>query len=118
MSDELAFEQMLAEYNQEYQNAEEFSDWMPDDGTYICTVVKSTKGTATKDDKPFGWWKLTGRIEEPSNEQINGEEFTIGFYNTKALGILKGQARALNGGKPISNLSEVLPCLRTQLAWF
>lgn len=105
MSD-MAFEQMLAQYNADYQAAEEFSDWMPDDGEYIVTVVKSTKGTSDKDGKPFGWWKLVGRIEEPSNEKLNGEEFTLGFYNTNAFGILKGQAKALNGGTSVATFQE------------
>jgi hypothetical protein len=105
MSD-LAFEGLLADFNQAYKDAAEFSDWMPPDGEYLVTVVKCQKGVSTKDDKKTGWWKLTGRIEAPESEELNGQEFTLGFYRTSALGILKGQARALNGGQVVSSLQE------------
>lgn len=108
---DLAFEQMLAEHNQNYKEAEEYSDWMPPDNRkdecYTVTVVKGAKGVSAKEgQEAMGWWKLTGRIEAPENEELNGKEFTLGFYNTKAMGILKGQARALNGGEPVTTLQE------------
>jgi len=105
MSD-LGFEQMLAEQNENYRKSEEFSDWMPDDGDYIVTVIKCVKGVSEKEDTKLGWWKLTGRIEAPENEKLNGQEFSLGFYNTKAMGILKGQARKLNSGEPVTTLAE------------
>jgi hypothetical protein len=105
MSD-LAFEGLLADYNQAFRDATEFSDWMPQDGLYLATVIKCQKGVSTKDDKKTGWWKLTARLEAPESEGLNGQEFTLGFYRTSALGILKGQARALNGGQTVSSLQE------------
>ena len=49
MSD-IDFERLLAAHNatikQAYDDAEEFSNWMPDDGEYTVTVVKSTKGVS------------------------------------------------------------------------
>jgi hypothetical protein len=103
---DLAFEQLLAEFNQSYKDASEFSDWMPDDGDYIVTILKCTKGVSTKNDKKTMWWNLTGRVEAPENEKINGQEFAAGRYNSSAMGILKGQARALNGGTSVSTLAE------------
>lgn len=105
MSD-LLFEQMLAEYNQGYAEAEEFSGWMPDDGNYIVTIVKVTKGVAEKSNTKLGWWKFTARIEDVANAKTHGQEFTLKFCNTKALGVLKGFARALNEGVVVSNLAE------------
>jgi hypothetical protein len=102
------FEQLLAAHQanlkQQYDDAEEYSDWMPDDGEYTVTIVKCAKGVSTKKDQnnPLFWWKLTGRIEAGDNAAaILGQEFSLGFYNTNAPGIMKGQAKALNGGDPV-----------------
>jgi len=106
MSD-MDFERLLAAHNaslkQDYDDAEEFSNWMPDDGEYTVTVVKCGKGVSTKKDpnKPMFWWKPVVRIEAGSTELI-GQEFALGFFNTNAPGIMKGQAKALNGGEPVS----------------
>lgn len=105
MSD-LQFEGLLAEFNQAYRDAEEFSDYMPVDGEYLVTVMKCQKGVSDKDGKKTGWWKLTARIEAPESEELNGQEFVLGFYRTSVMGILKGQARALNMGQPVSSLQE------------
>ncbi len=105
MSD-LAFEGLLAEHNQAFKDASEFSDWNPPDGEYLATVLKCQKGVSDKDGKKTGWWKLTARLEAPESEALNGQEFTLGFYRTSALGILKGQARALNMGQTVGSLQE------------
>lgn len=101
------FEAMLAEFNASYKDASEFSDWMPEDGEYIVTVLKCDKGVAEKEGKSkMGWWKLIARIEAPEDEKLNGQEFSLGFYNTNAMGILKGQARALNDGDTVESLED------------
>lgn len=106
MSD-MVFEQMLAAHNQNFKDASEFSDWMPPDGKYVVTVLKCDQGVKEESGKsPFGWWKLTARVETPQDEKLNGREFSLGFYNTNALGILKGQARVLNGGEPVNSLVD------------
>jgi hypothetical protein len=106
MSD-LNFEAMLAEHNQNYKDASEFSDWMPPDEDYLVTVLKCDKGVSEKEGQAkLGWWKLTARIEAPEKEKLDGKEFSLGFYNTNAMGILKGQARALNGGEPVGSITE------------
>ena len=99
---------MLAQYHAnlktQYDDAEEYSDWMPPDRKdYIVTVLKCSKGVSTKNDpdNPMFWWKPTVRIEEVANEDLNGKEFALGFFNTNAPGIMKGQARALNGGDAV-----------------
>ena len=116
MSD-LQFEKMLSLHNQAFQDAEEFSDWMPPDREdYICTGIKCSSGTSTKDpDNPMGWWKPIVRIEEPSNPELNGKEFALGFFSTKALGIMKGQARAINNGEAVADLVEASDVLKNRL---
>jgi hypothetical protein len=106
MSD-LAFEQMLAQYNQDYKDAEEYSDWMPPDGNYIVTITKIAKDVSTKDGNTLCWWKVTARIEsDVSDPKIYGQEFTLKFVSTKALGILKGFARSLNGGEVVNSIAD------------
>lgn len=105
MSD-MNFEQMLAQHNQAYKDAQEYSSWMPPDDEYTVTVVKCDKGVSNKDGKDFQWWKLTARIEAVEDESLNGKEFALGFYSTNAMGILKGQAKALNKGETPGSLVE------------
>ena len=106
MSD-LAFEGMLAEHNQAFKDAAEFSDWMPDDGEYTVSVVRLDKDVSIKDNVTLGWWKLTARIEAGENaDKVIGQEFSLGFYSTKNMGIMKGQCRALNGGEGVDSLAE------------
>lgn len=106
MSD-MDFERMLAQYHEnlktQYDDAEEFSDWMPPDGEYIVTVLKCSKGVSTKKDpnNPMFWWKPTVRIEDVAREDLNGQEFALGFFNTNAPGFMKGQVKALNGGDAV-----------------
>ena len=94
---DLNFEQMLAEHNQNYKDAEVFNNWMPPDNEYIVSLVKLDKGSTTKDGVSALWWKLTGRIEDVQDEKLNGEEFTVGYYTSKAYGILKGAVKSLTG---------------------
>ena len=107
MSD-LNFEQMLAAHHAtlkaNYDEAEEFSDWMPDDGEYVVTVLKCAKGVSTKKDpqNPMFWWKPVVRIEDVANPELNGQEFALGFFNSNAPGIMKGQVKALNSGNVVS----------------
>lgn len=107
MSD-LGFEKMLAEQNAAYAVAEEFSDWMPDDGEYFVTVLKCSKGEKEYKGVRMRWWKLTARIEDAANETLDGQEFSLGFFNTNAPGILKTRARALNRGKAVPTLPEAI----------
>ncbi len=94
---DLNFEQMLAKHNQEFKEAEVFSNWMPPDGEYIVSLVKLNHGTSTKDGKDLVWWRLTGRIEDVQDAKLNGKEFSVGYYTSKAFGILKGAVKSLTG---------------------
>ena len=94
---DLNFEQMLAKHNQEFKEAEVFSNWMPPDGEYIVSLVKLDQGTSSKDGKDLVWWRLTGRIEDVQDESLNGKEFSVGYYTSKAFGILKGAVKTLAG---------------------
>jgi len=102
---DLNFEQLLAAHNQEFKEAEVYSNWMPPDGEYIVSLVKLNTGSSTKDGKDLIWWRLTGRIEDVQDEQLNGKEFSVGYYTSKAFGILKGTVKTL-AGSIIHDLGE------------
>ena len=103
---DLNFEQLLAQHNSEFKEAAVFSNWMPDDGEYIASIVKFDKGISSKDGTDLAWWKLTGRIEDVQDEKLNGREFPVGYYTSKAYGILKGAARILSGNSELNDLGE------------
>jgi len=111
---DLNFEQMLAEHNQEFKEAEIFNDWMPPDGDYIVSLIKLNHGTSTKNNAGLVWWNLRGRIEDVQDEKLNGEEFTVGYYTSKAFGIMKGAVKVL-AGKEISDLAEAHTILEASL---
>jgi len=94
---DLNFEQMLAKHNQDYKEAEVYTDWMPPDGEYIVSIIKLTTGTSTKEGVDLVWWKLTGRIEDVQDAKLNGKEFSVGYYTSKVFGILKGAVNSLSG---------------------
>ncbi|KKK54801.1 hypothetical protein LCGC14_3081060, partial [marine sediment metagenome] len=60
---DLNFEQLLANHNQNYKDAEVFNNWMPPDNEYIASLVKLDTGSSTKDGVDLLWGKLVGRIE-------------------------------------------------------
>ena len=103
---DLNFEQLLASHNAAFKEAEVFSNWMPDDGDYIVSIVKFDKGMSAKDGESLAWWKLTGRIEDVQDEKLNGKEFPVGYFTSKAYGILKGAARILSENSNLDDLGE------------
>ena len=111
---DLNFEQLLAQHNQEFKDAEVFNDWMPPDGEYIVSLVKLTSGASSKDGKDLIWWNLKGRIEDVQDEKLNGEEFTVGYYTSKVFGILKGAIKVL-AGREISDLAEAHTILEASI---
>lgn len=102
---EIGFEQLLAAHNQEFKEAEVFSNWMPPDGEYIVSLIKLDTGTFAKDGVSLPWWRLTGRIEDVQDEALNGKEFPVGYYTSRAYGILKGAVGTL-AGEPIDDLGQ------------
>ena len=111
---DLNFEQLLAQHNQEFKEAEVYSSWMPPDEDYIVSLIKLETGQKTKDGVATAWWKLTGRIEVEKTcpqdvqqaDKLAGKEFTVGFYTSKAYGILKGAARTLANNPQLDDLAE------------
>jgi len=101
---DINFENLLGQYEQSYQEAEEYgSDWLPDDGEgYVGTIIKVSSGV--KDDKP--WWKVMGRLEAVNDSALDGREFPVGFYSVKNPGILKSFAKILNHGGKVATLVE------------
>ena len=77
---------------------------MPDDGEYVVSVMKCCKGVSTKQEpqNPMFWWKPIARIEDVANPELNGQEFALGFFNSLAPGIMKGQVKALNSGNAVA----------------
>ncbi len=94
---DLNFEQLLAAHNQDFAEAVVFDNWMPPDGEYVVSLVKLATGSSSKDSVDLVWWKLTGRIEDVQDEQLNGKEFSAGYFTSKAFGILKGAVKTLAG---------------------
>ncbi|KKM77886.1 hypothetical protein LCGC14_1365530 [marine sediment metagenome] len=111
---DLNFEQLLAEHNQTFKDAEVYSNWMPPDGDYIVSLVKLTNGTSTKDGTDLIWWNLKGHIEDVQDEKLNGQEFTVGYYTSKVFGILKGAVNVL-GGIEINDLAEAHTVLEASI---
>ncbi len=108
---DLAFEQLLAEHNQDFKDSEVFSNWMPDDGGYIVSLIKFDYGQKVKDGAKTAWYKLTGRIEDVQDEKLNGKEFLVNFYRSSAYGILKGDARIVSGNPHLDDLKEAVEIL-------
>lgn len=102
---DLNFEQLLAEHNQNFAEAEVFDNWMPPDGEYVVSLVKLATGSTKKEGGDFVWWRLTGRIEDVQDEKLNGREFSAGYFTSKAFGILKGAVKTL-AGKLVHDLGE------------
>ena len=94
---DLNFEQLLATHNQDFAEAVVFDNWMPPDGEYVVSLVKLATGSTSRDGVDLVWWKLTGRIEDVQDGQLNGREFSAGYFTSKAFGILKGAVKTLNG---------------------
>jgi len=112
---DLGFEQLLAEHNQAFKESEVYSNWMPDDGDYIASIVKFDSGEKAKDGVKTAWYKLTGRIEDVQDEKLNGKEFLINFYRSSAYGILKGDARLLSGNPLLDDLKEAYEVLEASV---
>ena len=97
------FEALLASHNQEYANAEVFSQWMPPEGEHIISVEKLDRDvTPQEDGSDMLWWSLRCRIE--GEGALVGRRFSI-FSSSKAYGIFKGIVEALNGGEPVDGIA-------------
>lgn len=116
---EISFEQALAEYNKEWKDAEEMSNWMPPDDDYVVIVTKKTEGTSAKKDamdRPIRWWRLTLKIDDVANPKVHGKDFPLLFRST-GLGFFKTAAKVLNGGKTVGSLVEADAILSNSLGY-
>lgn len=101
------FEALLAEHNQAFVDAEEYgNDWMPPDGEYVAVLTGLKKGVMVKKGVQIAYWRLTGRIEDVADGQLNGREFLVGWYKATAMGVLKTNVRALNRGLAVGSLTD------------
>ena len=105
MSD-MGFEKMLAEHNQAFAEAEAYTNWMPPDAEYIVMLMNVGTGSFTDNasGKVLPYWRLKGKILEEGSP-LDGQEFLVGFYTARALGILKSAVSVLRG-EVVSNLLE------------
>jgi len=97
MSD-MGFENLLAEHNAAFAEAEAYSNWMPPDAEYI--VMLTSVGTGKFEDKASGkdipYWRVKGKILEEGSP-MDGQEFVVGFYTGRAYGIFKSAVGILKG---------------------
>ncbi len=99
MPPDISFEALLAAHNQEYADAEVFSQWQPPPGEYVVIVEKLDTGvTAQEEAEDMMWWSLRCMIVDEGS--LFQKKFSI-FSSSKALGIFKGLVEALNGGEPV-----------------
>lgn len=101
-------ENIIGNVSEDYANAQVYNSWMPPDGDYTVLLTGLDAGTVTSGDT-YMWWRLDGRILSEGSE-LDQEEFTVGFFTTKAPGILKGAVAVLSGRKNTS-LKEATPIL-------
>jgi hypothetical protein len=106
MSD-LAFEKLLEEHNEDFLQSESYSQWMPPDAEYVVLISATPHGSTVDKDsnEPMNWWKLTGQIQEPNNTELDGKDFTVGYFTSKNYGFLKDAAATIKGS-PVGSLRE------------
>ena len=98
MSD-ASFEQLLADQNKGFQEAEAFDNWMPSDGQYtmiikaVKQVVLADKTTGNKD----AGWRFTFIVVNPADPSIHNRECGA-LLTMKVPGILKSMAITLSQG--------------------
>jgi hypothetical protein len=95
----LNFDDVLKQSTQAYKEAEAFDDWMPPDGEYTAVVTSYGEGVVAKETDTFAWMKLQGKLLTENDPELDGREFSLGYFTTKALGILKGAVAKLGGSK-------------------
>ena len=102
-----SFEEWLAAANEQYANSESFDNWMPPIGKYLAVVDKVRTGV--KD--AAGWIsvgaKLLSVLEAPvpveGDPPLEGRKFSLGYFNSKSLGMLKSLVKRLCG-KEVNDL--------------
>ena len=101
---------VLAEIAEEFAQAEVFNQWMPPDGTYTALITGYNDGVSTKGSSRYAWWKLDGRLLVEGDPELDGKDFTLGFFRSTALGFLK-QAMSVFAGRKIDDVRQAQPIL-------
>ena len=104
------FDAILGEAAEEFTQAEVYSNWMPPDGDYTVLLTEAKNGVKVDENNRFAWVRLTGRILDDHNPELNEKEFSVGYFTTKVPGIMKGAVSIL-AGKVITNLKEAITIL-------
>ena len=110
MSMSTDMQEVLAEIAEEFAQAEVFNQWMPPDGTYTALITAYNDGVSTKGNNRYAWWKLDGRLLVEGDQELDGKDFTAGFYRSTAVGFLK-QAMSVFAGRKIDDIRQVQPIL-------
>jgi hypothetical protein len=95
------WEDTLAQYQKDYAEAQEFSDWMPPVGEYTVVLGATTTGTFNKDGAELPFRKPIVKIVAGD---LENKEFALGYFTPKNFGMLKGLAKVLNGGQPVPDV--------------
>lgn len=109
MSDNATMDQLLAEHNEAFMEAEVFDDWMPPEAEYIVAVTDSKRDMKddTNSGKKLAWFRLKGQIADENDPTVHGRSFTVGYWTSKAYGIFKGAMQTLKG-EPIEGIQEAV----------
>jgi hypothetical protein len=98
------FEQLLADQNKGFQDAEAFDNWMPSDGQYtmiiktVKSIVLSDKTTGKKD----AGWRFSLIVVNPADPSMHNRECSS-LFTMKVPGILKSLAIILSSGAVNAN---------------
>lgn len=108
---DLDFQGIIGTLEKEYAETEVQNRWMPPDGEYMVMLTSLNTGVSAKGNKgKMAWWRLGGRILKEGDQELDGKDFSVGFYNTLALWNLKGDVAVLAGRK-IDDIKAVHPVL-------
>lgn len=91
----------------EFESADAFSDWMPDNGDYVVLLTKVAKGAFQTDGAQQWYVRLTGKILAEGNPELDQREFTVGYYTGRAPGVFKS-AVAVLAGRVVNNIREAV----------
>lgn len=106
------FLELVMQTASEFEQAEAFSDWTPDNGDYVVLLTKVAKGTFQTDNGAQWYVRLTGKILAEGNPELDQREFTVGYYTGRAPGVFKS-AVAVLAGRVINNIQQAIEFIDT-----
>jgi len=107
------FRQLLAGLTQEWNDAQSFTQWDPPDGEYMFRITDVERGIH---EDGYGWWRVSGVIENADDPELNGKEWSPFYFSTKWFGFLKDFFSQLIGRIP-ANQNEADDLMDTLIGW-